>query len=98
MEVDISNLIHVHYSTNNVNPSHWTTVRINLGPFRLGVDGLSPSPNLFKFKKKVFAMKNGYRHRRRIYKEAKANCRPCFLGENGHQHASIKDCVADELI
>ena len=37
-------------------------------------------------------------HRRRIYKEAKANCRPCFLGENGHQHASIKDCVADELI
>ena len=43
-------------------------------------------------------MKNGYRHRRRIYKEAKANCRPCFLGENGHQHASIKDCVADELI
>ena len=52
LEVDISNLKHVHYSTNNVNPSHWTTVRINLGPFRLGVDGLSPSPNLFKFKKK----------------------------------------------
>ena len=28
-------------------------------------------------------------HRRRIYKEAKANCRRCFLGENGHPHASI---------
>ena len=29
-------------------------------------------------------------HRRRIYTETKANCRRCFLGENGHPHASIK--------
>ena len=29
-------------------------------------------------------------HRRRIYKEAKADCRRCFLGDNGHPHASIK--------
>ena len=37
-------------------------------------------------------------HKRRIYKEAKANYHRCFLGENGSPHASIKICVADELI
>ena len=26
-------------------------------------------------------------HKRRIYKEAKAKCRRCFLGENGHPNA-----------
>ena len=30
-----------------------------------------------------------FRHRRRIYTEAKANCRSFFLGENGRPHASI---------
>ena len=39
----------------------------------------------------------GNKHKERIYKEAKGNCRRCFLGENGHPHASIK-CVADELL
>ena len=34
-------------------------------------------------------------HRRSIYKEAKANCRCCFLGENGRPHAS--DCAEPEF-
>ena len=33
----------------------------------------------------------GRDHRRRIYKEAKANCRRCFLGGNGHPHAFLID-------
>ena len=30
-----------------------------------------------------------YIHRRMIYKEAKANCRSCFLGENGHPQSHM---------